>query len=328
MQALQSNFDGVRFQNLVPRQNGLRSFLRWMFTRRHGVWDNADAQPGPRPPHSSEALRVTFINHATFLLQLSGLNILTDPIWSDRASPVSWAGPARFHPPGIRFDDLPPIDFVLLSHDHYDHLDLPTLQRLQDRHMPTIYAGLHTAPLLERHGIENVVELDWWQETTARRDLWITAVPAQHFSGRTPFDMNQRLWCGFIVQSEDTCIYVAGDSGSGPHIQQIAERFPHIDLALLPTAAHLPEWFMSEMHMSPAEAVEAHLRLGARVSVASHFGTFDLADDGQDEPLETLRDALRQTELQGTEFTILGFGESRQIAARSASIREHQQVAG
>jgi len=329
VQTFRSNFDGVRFRNLVPRRNGLRSLLRWMLTRRHGVWHHhSDAQPGPRPPRSSEALRVTFINHSTFLLQLSGLNILTDPIWSERASPVTWAGPARFRPPGIRFEDLPPIDLVLLSHDHYDHLDLPTLQRLHEQHVPTIYAGLNTAPLLARHGIGNVVELDWWQETTARRDLWITAVPAQHFSARTPFDRDKRLWCGFIVQSEDTCIYFAGDSGIGPHIPQIAERFPRIDLAILPIGAYLPEWFMSEMHMSPSEAVEAHLRLGARVSIASHFGTFDLADDGEEEPLEALRDALQQKNLEGTEFTVLGFGEGCQIPLRSAPIRERQQVAG
>jgi L-ascorbate metabolism protein UlaG (beta-lactamase superfamily) len=140
--------------------------------------------------------------------------------------------------------------------------------------------------------------------------------------------VNHRLWCGFILQSEDTCIYFAGDSGTGPHIAQIAQRFPHIDVAILPIGAYLPAWFMGEMHMSPAEAVEAHLRLGARVSIASHFGTFNLADDGQEQPLDALRDALQQTNLHGTEFAVLGFGEACQLPLRSTSAGDRQRVAG
>ncbi len=329
METLPSNFDGVRFRNLVPRRNGFLALLRWMLTRRRGPWhQHLDAQPGPRPPRSSESLRVTFVNHATFLLQLNGINILTDPMWSERASPLSWAGPRRFRPPGIRFEDLPPIDLVLLSHDHYDHMDMPTLQRLHDRHGPTIYAGLKNADLLARHGIGNVVELDWWQETIARRDLWITAVPAQHFSGRALFDRDRRLWCGFVIQTEDICIYFAGDTGSGPHIAQIARKFPRIDLAILPIGAYRPEWFMGEVHLSPAEAVEAHLNLRARASIACHFGTFALADDGEDEPVEALQEALQRTNLQATDFWMMNFGEATEIPARSSSIHDRGKIAG
>jgi len=329
METLHSDCDGVRFHNLVPRRNGFRALLRWMLTRRRGPWHRQlDAQPGPRPPRNSDRLRFTFVNHSTFLLQLNGINVLTDPIWSERAGPVSWAGPRRFRPPGIRFEDLPPIDFVLLSHDHYDHMDLPTLRRLHEEHGPTIYAGLNSAPLLRSHGIGNVVELNWWQETTARRDLWITAVPAQHFSARTPFDIQKRLWCGFVMQTEECCIYFAGDTANGPHFAQIAHRFRAVDLAILPIGAYRPEWFMGEVHLSPQDAVEAHLRLGARVSVAGHFGTFDLADDGQDEAVEVLLQVLRGRTLRGTEFRVLQFGEGCELAPRPKVQHERAEIAG
>jgi L-ascorbate metabolism protein UlaG (beta-lactamase superfamily) len=328
METLPSNFDGVRFRNLVPRRNGYLALLRWMLSRQRGPWhEHPDAQPGPPPPRNSQALRITFVNHSTFLLQLNGVNILTDPMWSQRASPVSWAGPRRFRPPGIRFEDLPPIDIVLLSHDHYDHMDMPTLRRLQERHAPTIYTGLKNAALLARHGIGNIAELDWWQETTACRDLWITAVPAQHFSGRA-LVRDRRLWCGFVLQTEGTCIYFAGDTASGPHTAQIAAKVPRIDLAILPIGAYRPEWFMGEVHMSPDEAVAAHLQLGARVSIAGHFGTFDLADDGEDEPVERLREALQRADLGQTEFRIMDFGAGAEIAPRSSPIREHEELAG
>jgi len=329
METLPSHFDGVRFRNLVPRRNGFGALLRWMVSRERGPWHEAlDAPPGPPPPPSSGPLRVTFVNHSTFLLQLNEINILTDPTWSYRAGPISWAGPRRFRPPGIRFEDLPHIDLVLISHDHYDHLDLRTLQRLETTYFPTIYAGLNHAPLLARHGLENVVELDWWQEATARPDLRITAVPAQHFSGRTPFDRDRRLWCGFVIQTDDKCIYFAGDTGSGPQTALIARQFPHIDLAILPIGAYRPEWFMGEVHMPPAQAVDAHLRLGARVSVAGHFGTFPLADDGDDEPVENLSQVLRHTDLGSSEFWVLGFGEGRDLPAASSLVRHQQEIAG
>jgi L-ascorbate metabolism protein UlaG (beta-lactamase superfamily) len=281
MQTLPSHFDGKRFRNLEPRRNRYGALVRWLLSRRPAPWRQwSDAQPGAPPPRRSERLRITFINHATFLLQLDGINVLTDPIWSERASPVSWAGPRRRRPPGIRLPDLPPIDLVLLSHDHYDH-----------------------------------------------RDMWITAVPAQHFSGRSPFQTDKTLWCGFVVQTNASSVYFAGDTGAGPHIGQIARRFPGIDLAILPIGAFRPEWFMGEVHMSPREAVEAHLALRAHVSVASHFGTFALADDGQDEAVQVLRDVLSHAKLHDTEFWVLGFGEGRELPPRAASLDESRQIA-
>jgi L-ascorbate metabolism protein UlaG (beta-lactamase superfamily) len=323
MELLSSHFDGRRFRNLVPRRNNVGALLRWLVSRKPGPWrQSTNAVPGPRPPRTSDALRITFVNHSTFLLQLAGINILTDPIWSHRASPVSWAGPRRRRAPGIRLEDLPPIDLVLLSHDHYDHMDIPTLRELARHHRPTIYTGLKNGRRLAKHGIGNVVEMDWWQESAARSDMWVTAVPAQHFSGRYPFQVDKTLWCGFVVQTKDTTIYFAGDTGGGPHIQQIERRFPAIDLAIFPIGAFRPEWFMGEVHMSPADAVQAHLALGARISVASHFGTFALADDGEDEPVEALHDVLRRTSLRDTEFWVLDFGQGRDVTSRSEPARQ------
>ena len=312
--SLPIHFDGRRFRNLVPRRNGFSALLRWLLSRKRGPWHlHYDAQPSALPPRSSEALRITFVNHSTFLLQLNGINILTDPIWSERASPVSWAGPRRYRAPGIPFEHLPPIDLVLLSHDHYDHMDMPTLSRLAREHRPTIYTGLGNARRLAKSGIGNVVELDWWQEAAARSDMWITAVPAQHFSGRGLFDRDKTLWCGFVLQTERVSLYFAGDTGAGPQIAQIAERFPELDLSILPIGAYRPEWFMGEVHMSPREAVEAHFTLGAPITVASHFGTFDLADDGEAEPVEELNAVLAKSNMGESEFWVLEFGEGREV---------------
>jgi L-ascorbate metabolism protein UlaG (beta-lactamase superfamily) len=318
MKTLPAHFDGTRFRNLIPRRHGFGAALRWMVSRRQGQWRKVvDSRPSQLPPRSSERLRVTFVNHSTFLIQLNGINILTDPVWSERASPVSWIGPRRVRAPGVSLGHLPPIDLILLSHDHYDHLDLPTLRLLAERHRPTIYAGLKMRPILALNGIQNVVELDWWQEAAARTDMWLTAVPAQHFSGRTPFDRDKRLWCGFVLQTDDLAIYFAGDTGAGPQTEQIAQHFPELDLAILPIGAFRPEWFIGEVHMSPQDAVQAHITLGARVSVASHFGTFPLADDGDDEALHDLHDILGHTDLHETEFWVLRFGEGREVPLRS-----------
>lgn len=317
METLPSHFDGKRFRNPVPRRNGLGGLLRWQLSRRRGEWRAAqEVAARPLPVTSSEELRVTFINHSTFLVQIAGINILTDPIWAKRASPLSWAGPRRYVPPGVAFEDLPPIDLVLISHDHYDHLDLPTLKRLEANHRPTIYVGVNNVKLLEQNGIFGAVELDWWQEATARTDLLITAVPAQHFSGRSLFDRDRRLWCGFILQAGSRTVYFAGDTGSGPHFAQIAKKFPKIDLAILPIGAYRPRWFMGEVHLAPEQALEAHLLLGARVSVASHFGTFELADDGQCEPVVELREVLSSTDLRATEFWVMSPGEGRNVPDR------------
>jgi L-ascorbate metabolism protein UlaG (beta-lactamase superfamily) len=309
-------FDGERFHNaLAVPGHGLGSFWKWQRTRRPGPWRRIDAEPGPAPPRRVDggAMRVTYVNHATVLVQMDGLNVLTDPIWSERCSPVSWAGPRRMRPPGIRFEDLPPIDLVLVSHNHYDHLDLSTLRRLSAR-KPRILVGLGNRALLAGEGIASN-ELDWGQEATVG-PLRVTAVPARHFSGRGLCDRNRTLWTGFVVQGPSGAVYFAGDTGFGPHFADIGRRFGPLRLALLPIGAFLPSWFMSPIHISPDEALRAHGDLRASTSVAIHFGTFPLGDDGQDEAPKRLTRAIEAAR-PVPRFWILGFGEGRDVPPAS-----------
>ncbi|MCA9712376.1 MAG: MBL fold metallo-hydrolase, partial [Myxococcales bacterium] len=286
--------DGKRFHNVEPTPHGTPAkLLRWALTRKPGPWGPyRDEPPGPPPPARVErGIRVTMVGHATLLVQTAGLNLLTDPIWSARCSPVAWAGPRRRRPPGVAFDDLPRIDAILLSHDHYDHLDLPTLRRLRERDDPTVFTGLGNAARLRPAGLHAVHELDWW-DAASLGPLDVHAVPARHFSGRTPFDRDQTLWLGLWVRGPAGSVLFAGDTGLGPHFEQIHARLGAPDVALLPIGAFRPRWFMRPIHMSPAEAVQAHLTLRAGVTVPMHYGTFPLADDGFDEPPRELRAAL------------------------------------
>jgi L-ascorbate metabolism protein UlaG (beta-lactamase superfamily) len=316
------HFDGRKFHNINPRQQGFPDLLRWMLSRQRGKWPKwRETQPGPRPPERvpgnddrEDSLRITFVNHTTFLIQTHGMNLLTDPVWSKRASPVQWAGPARVRAPGIRFEDLPPIDVVLLSHDHYDHMDLATLRRLHSEHDPLYFTGLGNGRRLRKLGIERLTEMDWWQEAGLPNGARLVCVPAQHFSGRTPFDRDTTLWCGFVLvpppgSANSGAIYFAADTGFGPHFEMIAKKFSNLRLSILPIGAFRPEWFMGEVHCSPHEAVKAHKVLGTRLSVASHFGTFPLADDGEEEPLQRLAEALQEEGLTSKDFRVLNFGE-------------------
>lgn len=287
-------FDGEHFLNLDPAIREQGSFLKWQATRKPGFWpDWIDEDPGPPPPErvGGGRMRVTLVNHATLLLQAGDCNILTDPMWSARCSPVSFIGPRRHRAPGLRFRDLPPIDAVLVSHNHYDHLDIPTLHRLQWRFAPRIVTPLGNARLMGRHGV-NATELDWWKSVRLSESVEVTLVPAQHFCARAISDRNRNLWGGFVVSTPAGKAYFAGDTGFGTHFERIAERFAPIRLAMIPIGAYLPRWFMRPVHVDPSEAVEAHLRLGAEASVAMHYGTFHLGDDGEQQPLDDLRAAI------------------------------------
>jgi L-ascorbate metabolism protein UlaG (beta-lactamase superfamily) len=300
------HFDGERFFPPIRQERGPRDLLRWQLEEpRPARWQEIKAEPGPPPPRrvAVGAMRVTFVNHATVLLQMDGMNILTDPIWSERCSPLQSLGPKRVRPPGIRFEDLPPIDVVLLSHSHYDHMDVPTLQRIE-RAFPRvhIYAGLGNAAYLRGQHLYHVYDVDWWQQTRYGR-VEITGVPAQHFSGRGLCDRNGTLFLGYVVRGPSGAVYFAGDTGYAPHFAEIGRRAGPLRLALLPIGAYKPEWFMAPMHMSPAEAKQAQRDLGSPVAVGIHFGTFQLADEPQDDP-----DRVR-----AERFWVLDFGEGREV---------------
>ena len=263
-----------------------------------------------RPPGAGpDDVVVTFVGHATFLVQVGATNLLIDPQYSERASPVSFAGPRRVRAPGVRFDDLPPISLVLLSHNHYDHCDLATLRALERRFHPRLVTPLGNGRLLQSAGIRDVEELDWWQSASAA-PLPVTLTPAQHFSARGPFDRNRALWGGFLIEARGRRILFAGDSGYGPHFREIATRLPPVALALLPIGAYEPRWFMQDIHMNPAEAVQAHLDLGARQSLAMHYGTFQLTPEGVDEPVLELARALRERGVPAEQFRPAEVGES------------------
>jgi L-ascorbate metabolism protein UlaG (beta-lactamase superfamily) len=226
---------------------------------------------------------------------------------------VEFAGPQRVRPAGIRFEDLPPIHAVVVSHNHYDHLDMPTLSRLHAAHHPRFFVGLGNQALLEAAGIDRVTELDWWEQAALDGELAVHSVPAQHFSQRGLCDRNATLWMGYVLRGPAGVVYFAGDTGMGPHFAQIRQRFGEPRLALLPIGAYLPRWFMHPIHLSPADAVEAHHLLGAKRSVAIHFGTFALADDAQTQPVDELRLALERAPFDPEDFWVLGFGEGRAL---------------
>ncbi len=311
------HFDGKRFRNESRVEHAKRwDVAKWLATRRPGPWPRVtEALQGPPPPErvSGANVRVTFVGHATTLIQTGGLNILTDPVWSERVSPVSFAGPRRVRPPGIRFADLPPIDVVLISHNHYDHIDERSLRRLHAEHKPRFLAPLGNGALLKSFGLDNIVELDWWQRVSLHPAMEAHCVPAQHFSGRGLRDRDATLWGGFVLKGEAGIIYFAGDTGAGGHFAQIRRAFGAPRLALLPIGAYLPQWFMKSAHISPAEAVEAHQTLGAANSVAIHFGTFPLADDGRDEAPRELEAALKARGVSSMDFWVLDFGEGRDV---------------
>ena len=285
------HFDGKRFYNPdAPQARGLFDALRWKLTSRPAPSPGfiSDVEPSKPPRHLEHSgVRITLVNHSTVLLQQRGSNILTDPIWSERASPLTWIGPRRRRKPGVSWEDLPPIDAVLISHNHYDHLDLPTLRRLSARGGSTFIVPARGARLLRSENIGPAHELDWGGSLSLA-GFSVHCVPAQHFSSRGVFDRNTTLWCGYVIEWQERLVYFAGDTGFGRHFAQIREKFGSPQLALLPIGAYEPRWFMSPVHMSPDEAVRAHEILGAKISIAIHHGTFQLTDEGLDTPKKQL----------------------------------------
>jgi len=307
------HFDGQRFFNPhAPQGKSRQDLRRWRRTRQKTPWPEHIEDAALPPPRRAEydQIAVTFIGHSTFLVQIGALCILADPIWSERCSPVSFAGPRRVRPPGQKLDALPGVDLLLVTHNHYDHMDLPTLRRVNARWRPATATGLDNARHLAKAGIRTAVELDWWQSTELA-GAHVTYVPAQHFSARGLYDRNRSLWGGFVIEAHGMTVYFAGDSGYSPYFAQIAEKFPRIDLALLPIGAYEPRWFMRQHHVNPEDAVRAHLDLKAHRSIGMHFGTFQLTDEAIDAPVSALRRAQAHAGVAQADFDVLAFGETR-----------------
>jgi len=311
--------DGARFFNPHENARPLTDVIKWSRTRERTAWPAAiPLAPHPAPPGAVErgTAAVTFIGHSTFLIRTATTVILTDPVWTARAGPFGRMGPRRVRPPAIAASALPPVDLVLVSHNHYDHLQ-PSSLRLFEEHAVYV-APLGVGPQINTGARRGCFELDWW-ERVALGDAEITCVPAQHFSARTLWDRNRTLWCGYIVRTGGVTMYFAGDSGYGPHFTAIRSRFPSIDVALLPIGAYEPRWFMKPVHMNPDEAVRAHLDLRARRSIGMHFGTFQLTDEAIDEPLRALERARTAHGVSADAFGVLDFGETAAIGSATTT---------
>jgi L-ascorbate metabolism protein UlaG (beta-lactamase superfamily) len=309
------HFDGRRFVNPTGEAGQPFSAVPRMLLQRRTPWPARIDEPPQRPPQvDGAAAVVTFIGHATFLIQTPAANLLTDPMYSTRAGPLNVLGPRRVRRPAVRFEDLPPISMVLLSHNHYDHCDVRTLRTLARRFDPIVVTPIGNAPLVRSAGLRRVEELDWW-ETSNLAPFPITLTPAQHFSARTPVDRNRALWGGFMLAPRGARILFAGDTGYAPLFREIRQRLGPVDLALLPIGAYEPRWFMRSIHMNPAEALQAHLDLEATRSVGMHFGTFPLTIEGIDEPLRALEEARAARNVPDSRFTTLGFGESLRLGS-------------
>lgn len=312
---IKPHFNGKRFS--YPDNDTLASgsdALRWAITRKPVKWSRDLSKPDSSTALQSVndgKLRLTFINHATVLIQCDGLNIITDPVFSNRVSPVSFAGPKRYRAAGLSAADLPPIDAIIVSHTHYDHLDLRSLKTLCQRDNPHVIAPLNvgtiTNPVVQRP----TVELSWWDSHELDSDTSLTLTPARHWTSRKIGDHNQCLWGGFVIHFDSGSVYFAGDTGygDGEHFRQIAAHCGPLRCALLPIGAYEPRWFMKPQHMNPAEAVLAFKDLQAEYALGIHHGTFQLTDEARDAPVVALGQARNDHNIEEQRFRTLDNGQ-------------------
>ena len=309
------------FRNLYSDSNrGAGALLKWKLGL--GPREPPALRPDEIPPYKPDVvepdlnriknpgpdqIQITWVGHSTFLIQMDGVNILTDPIFNDRSSPFSFGGIKRLAPPGIRFEDLPPIHVILISHNHYDHLDKHTIERLGNK--PKYFIPLGLTAWFKKRKIDFPIELDWWQ-SALMPGLKFHSVPAQHFSGRSPFDQNKTLWSGWVVEGKTGRIFFAGDTGYSPVFKEIGKRFGPVNVSLIPIGAYSPRWFMGPVHVNPPEAIRIHQDVNSQQSIASHWGTFKLSDVPIGEPSLYLEKALREAGLDKKKFLIMKFGET------------------
>ncbi len=308
------------FKNIYTDEaNRFRDFIKWRSERAGKDIPGAESYSFPLADNNPDRLNrnreqqtLTWIGHATLLLQMQGLNILTDPHFSKRASPVQWAGPERAAPLGLALEDLPPIDIVVISHDHYDALDTQSIRKLHRRpggDNTRFYVPLGLKRWFAGQGIDRVIEMDWW-DRQADQSLEIIAVPTQHWSKRSLFSANESLWSGWVIASGTYRFIFVGDTGYAPFFKEIGEKLGPFDLAAIPIGAYEPRWFMSRHHVNPEESVQIHMDIGSRQSVGIHWGTFILTDEPLDEPPKRLAAALKQHRIAPEDFFVLRHGET------------------
>jgi len=301
-------------------QKTTAEFFRWQRERRDLVVPPPTADLSVVRPEldfigtNRSQFAVTWIGHATALVQLGGLNFLTDPHFSERASPVQFMGPKRWQAPGLAAAQLPHIDIVLLSHNHYDHLDADSVAALKKQRggAPLFLVPLGLDRWMEGAGVKPVRKMDWWERVEVK-GAHVTFVPAQHWSRRTLADTNTTLWGGYVVQAAGRSFYFAGDTGYGPDFKDIGAHFGGFDLSLLPIGAYEPRWFMKAAHVNPDEAVRIHRDVGSRLTVAIHWGTFPLTDEPLDRPLDDLAAARARHKLALGEFVTLRHGATLKL---------------
>ena len=299
---------------------GFSEMAPWILKKIPGTFSSGEQIEIPREYNDGSLLKenkdytATWIGHSTVLIQMEGKNILTDPVWSNRVGPFKWAGSTRVTEPGLSIEKLPLIDFVLISHNHYDHLDESSIEKIVDKN-PNVkfFVPLRVRDWFEERGIRNVEELDWWEGTTFN-GLKIICTPAQHWSSRSPWDRCLTLWGGFWIKTATGSVWFAGDTGWGPHFAEVRSHLGAPALALLPIGAYEPRWFMAPVHMNPDEAVRAHLAVGARQSLAMHHGTFRLTDEGIDAPVNDLAVARKAHAVTDSAFAAPEVGETRMVS--------------
>jgi L-ascorbate metabolism protein UlaG (beta-lactamase superfamily) len=312
------HFDGKHFVNTEPMDKSAGDMVRlgWGALTSSADWpDWIEIEQQSVPSERVyQGISVTFINHATFLIQVDGINILTDPVYSERVSPMQWAGPKRVHAPGVALQDLPPIDVILISHNHYDHLDEATLRLLleaQDK-PPLLLAGLGNSKLLAQLGSSDQRDLDW-EDGAHYEGIEFVFTECRHRSGRGLSDQMKTLWGSFVIKTSEGNLYFAGDTGYSPHLQATGDRHGPFALSLLPIGAYEPRWFMKDVHLNPEEAVKAHRELRSEFSIGIHFGTFQLTYESIEQPVIDLSVALQEQRISESEFEVMSPGETLMV---------------
>ncbi len=310
-----THFKDGRFFNPFPgfEHRGFGDLLRWLILdritgKRPFSMNDSSTFTVVTPNLTTEKASITWIGHSTLLIRTGELTILTDPIFSERCSPVQFVGPKRYVPPAVAISALPAIDVVVISHDHYDHLDENTIKRLGNQ--PLYLVPLGIGNILKSWGITHYAELDWWDEFLFN-GVRFTCTPAQHFSGRSVFNRNKTLWASWLIKSSEQTIYFGGDSGYFPGFKAIGQYAGNIDVAALPIGAYRPRWFMSPVHLDPREALQAFEDLQARNFVAIHWGTFKLSDEPLSEPPGLLQKTASKQNIPAKKLWILKHGETR-----------------